>query len=313
MIDEELKERGVKVNPTNATGDVWKLVDAKWLDENESQGKHHIYVELLDENGQRVTGQKLKVRWPTGESTITSEAKPGEPFAANFPLSPSRNEFSIKIDGANSDEVTGIGMGANTPSGFNPGIHTSTALTFQKQKNNQGEQPIEEPIENPIEEPVEPPIEEPIGDNFDRAYEFVSKWEGGFQNHPDDHGNWTGGRKGVGELKGTNFGISAASYPYLDIQNLTREQAKEIFRKDYWEASGANELSWPLNLIVFDTAVLHGVNAAKRWLEQYGNNPFAYVANRLRVYANSENWQIFGRGWTNRIIDLLDYLNKPTN
>jgi len=59
--------------------------------------------------------------------------------------------------------------------------------------------------------------------SFDIAVELVLKHEGGFTpgllNDP-------GGA--------TNFGISQRAYPSLDIKNLTREQAIEIYRKDYW-------------------------------------------------------------------------------
>jgi hypothetical protein len=45
---------------------------------------------------------------------------------------------------------------------------------------------------------------------FDRAFEETIGLEGGFSRNPDDNGNWTGGRRGLGELKGTKYGISAA-------------------------------------------------------------------------------------------------------
>jgi lysozyme family protein len=53
--------------------------------------------------------------------------------------------------------------------------------------------------------------------------------EGGFQNDPGDPGNWTGGAQGVGELKGTKFGISAHEFPDLDIKNLTQDQAIDAY------------------------------------------------------------------------------------
>ena len=44
--------------------------------------------------------------------------------------------------------------------------------------------------------------------------------EGGFTNDPNDRGNWTSGKIGVGELKGTKYGISAMAYPLEDIKNI---------------------------------------------------------------------------------------------
>lgn len=142
-------------------------------------------------------------------------------------------------------------------------------------------------------------------DNWTRSREFVRRWEGGYTANPEDHGNWTGGKKGQGELKGTNFGISAASYPHLDIANLTMEQADAIYFRDYWQASGANQLEWPYCLLVFDTAVLHGVGTANKWKQDVGNNAYAFAAKRLKTYTKLDNWHYFGAGWVNRTAELL--------
>lgn len=57
---------------------------------------------------------------------------------------------------------------------------------------------------------------------FDKCVEFVLASEGGYVNDKYDAG---------GETK---FGISKRAYPDLDIINLTIEQAKDIYYKDYW-------------------------------------------------------------------------------
>lgn len=152
---------------------------------------------------------------------------------------------------------------------------------------------------------VSQPEPTPVPDLFERAMEFLARWEGGYQANPEDHGNWTGGKKGVGELKGTKFGISAASYPHLDIANLTFDEAKAIYRRDYWERSGAHTLPWPACLLVFDTAVLHGVGTAQAWVEEVGVSPFALAAKRLTRYTELDNWHFFGAGWVRRTAELL--------
>ena len=48
-----------------------------------------------------------------------------------------------------------------------------------------------------------------MNENFDKAFDWVMKWEGIFSDDPNDPGNWTGGQPGKGILKGTKFGISA--------------------------------------------------------------------------------------------------------
>jgi len=59
---------------------------------------------------------------------------------------------------------------------------------------------------------------------FNFAFEDLMKLEGGYVNDKTDPG---------GE---TNWGISKRSYPDLDIKNLTKLQAKEIYQRDYWDS-----------------------------------------------------------------------------
>ena len=66
---------------------------------------------------------------------------------------------------------------------------------------------------------------------FDQAFERLIGHEGNFTNDKDDRGNWTTGIIGKGQLKGTKYGISAMTYPQLDIKNLTLDQAKQIYKK----------------------------------------------------------------------------------
>lgn len=162
-----------------------------------------------------------------------------------------------------------------------------------------------------------PPEPEPVppdgGDNWTRSRAFVRRWEGGYQNDPNDIGNWTGCKRGVGELKGTNWGISACSYPKLDIINLTLAEADAIYFRDYWRASGADGMAWPLCLMMFDTAVLHGVGTAKAWLKEVGTDPARFAANRLNVYTKMPQYaDTYWRGWIRRVAELLEVVGLTT-
>lgn len=86
--------------------------------------------------------------------------------------------------------------------------------------------------------------------------------EGGYDASPTDRGNWTSGKVGVGTLKGTKFGISAASYPVLDIQALTFDDAVGIYQRDFLPYIRAADLPAPLALLVFDFAVNSGAHEA---------------------------------------------------
>jgi lysozyme family protein len=95
--------------------------------------------------------------------------------------------------------------------------------------------------------------------NFEIAVnETIDTWEHGYQCDSKDTGNWTGGKLGVGDLKGTNWGISASSYPALDIKNLTREQAVEIYHQDFWNPLYDQLTSQDVAKKVFDLGVNEG-------------------------------------------------------
>jgi hypothetical protein len=143
---------------------------------------------------------------------------------------------------------------------------------------------------------------QPTGDTWQRSLDFVFKWEGELSLDPNDSGNYY-----QGKLIGTKYGISAASWGgQYDIPNLTREQAQDIYFKHYWQASGADKLAWPLCLLVFDTAVLHGVGAAVAFAHESGPDPYAFAAKRLRIYVESSKWVHFGNAWVRRVADLLE-------
>ena len=134
--------------------------------------------------------------------------------------------------------------------------------------------------------------------DFDRAIEFVLRWEGGLANHGADPGGLT------------NYGISKASYPDLDIANLTKEQAIDIYRRDYWQRSGADKMAWPLCLVHLDSAVNAGVGKAQKWLAESGGDVMRYMALRLDFYTRLNTWPHFGLAWSRRVADLMKEATK---
>ena len=104
--------------------------------------------------------------------------------------------------------------------------------------------------------------------NFPACLAQILKHEGGLSTIRSDPGNWTGGKVGAGTLKGTNFGISAASYPGEDIRGMTTARAGEIYRRDYWVPVRGDELPPGIDLTAFDPAVNSGVSRGARWLQQ---------------------------------------------
>lgn len=103
--------------------------------------------------------------------------------------------------------------------------------------------------------------------SFEFAFENVIGSEGGFQDDKHDRGNWTTGIVGKGQLKGTKYGISAMSYPTLDIKNITVADAKHIYLRDYWDRVGCNRLPYGLDYMIFDISVNHGRSDAGVFLQ----------------------------------------------
>lgn len=96
--------------------------------------------------------------------------------------------------------------------------------------------------------------------------------EGGFQKMRNDSGNWTGGKVGKGVLKGTKFGIAAASYPKVDIRNLTLPQAARYYERDYWNPLRLSEIkSQGLATTFLDTAVNCGTGTSAILVEKTCN------------------------------------------
>ncbi len=63
----------------------------------------------------------------------------------------------------------------------------------------------------------------------------------------------------------TKYGISQAAYPNVDIRNLTEQQARDIYKRDYWDRVRGDDLkSQMIAENLFDTAVNMGVRTASR-------------------------------------------------
>lgn len=145
--------------------------------------------------------------------------------------------------------------------------------------------------------------------NFQACLVEVLRHEGGFSIHPKDPGNWTGGKVGVGQLKGTNKGIASHSHPHLDIKNLTDDQIAAIYRKGYWDTVKADTLLPGVDLATFDASVMSGPGRARKWLMASlgGDGPDTIkrlCAKRLGFVQALKTWNTFGRGWLRRITDV---------
>lgn len=165
--------------------------------------------------------------------------------------------------------------------------------------------------------------------DFNLAFERLLGNEGNLSLDPKDRGNWTSGEVDVGELKGSKFGISAMSYPNEDIRNLTKERAKEIYFRDFWNRIHADKLPDGVAFQAFDFAVNSGIETAIRKLqralgvaddgrwgpitraaaEQMSESDIImrYVAERLDFWRSLSTWQHNGKSWAGRAAQDLRY------
>jgi lysozyme family protein len=152
---------------------------------------------------------------------------------------------------------------------------------------------------------------------FDTMFDRLIGHEGGYSNDPNDPG---------GE---TNWGISKRSYMHLNIKTLTREQARQIYLKDFWRRIHADTLPDGVAWQVFDFAVNSGIETAVRYLQRaYVVADDGYwgpvsqqaadatsetdaimrlIGERLDFNTRLKNWPHAGKGWARRAAQNLRY------
>jgi lysozyme family protein len=153
--------------------------------------------------------------------------------------------------------------------------------------------------------------------DFDTSFRRLIDNEGGYVNDPNDPG---------GETK---FGISKHEYPDVDIAALTVDDAKAIYKRDFWDAGHMDMLDPELAFQAFDFAVNSGIRTAIRKLQQavgaaddgvVGPHTLAaintrkttavvllYLAARLDYWTRLKKWSVFGAGWVRRAAADLRY------
>ncbi len=108
----------------------WRLVRTEWLEES---GNHHIYVEVLDENGNRSFGQTIVIEYGGSPhfETYPMADKLGEAYAYNFVMGDLLGSYNVYIGGDDpSDKVYGLGLGTRQEPYRTH--HTCFFLTFQR-------------------------------------------------------------------------------------------------------------------------------------------------------------------------------------
>lgn len=103
----------------------------------------------------------------------------------------------------------------------------------------------------------------------------------------------------------TNFGINSRANPDIDVRNLTKGKAAQIYKERYWDAIGADQLPPAAAIMAMDAAVNQGVGFAKELIEESGGDVNEMARLRIERYeeiiaANPAKAE-YGKGWMSRV------------
>lgn len=121
--------------------------------------------------------------------------------------------------------------------------------------------------------------------DFDKFAGRLLEIEGGYQNDPTDSGNYTGCKVGIGAMSGTNNGISTCFYndkvksnpTVQDIKSITKESAKEIYRKSFWnyyriDEFNSQDVAENVMDMIVNSGQMTGIKILQRSLNELGED-----------------------------------------
>ena len=127
---------------------------------------------------------------------------------------------------------------------------------------------------------------------YTKALSFVLESEGGFSDDPGDSGGPT--MKGITwsdiaayRKKPVSAFSSHASQVRL-AKSLTDEELGTIYSQKYWAENLCDDLPFPLDMIVFDTAVNCGYQGARLLWRATGQQPLRVVTAALLAIIRNE-------------------------
>jgi hypothetical protein len=140
----------------------WRLIEARWADEDEAAGKAYTYVKALDESGEPIEGAFFQA--DRGDAIDRAETKGRwDDYWGNYLITGLLGTYEISMDEGNlpSDKLINVGMGTEeSPQEY---IATSFFLTFQKVQGvaEKPVQPVKEVETRPSSQPELAPPSQP--------------------------------------------------------------------------------------------------------------------------------------------------------
>lgn len=102
------------------------------------------------------------------------------------------------------------------------------------------------------------------------------------------------------------FGINSKANPDVDLNTLTKEGARAIYKSRYWDAMKIDELPADMRLVAYDAAVNHGVEKAKQMVADAGGDARILLELREDAYrqlakSNPAKYADNLPGWLSRL------------
>lgn len=156
---------GIKLEPATdpqgqpADGLYWKLVEARWLNEEEARGASQIFVKALDANGDPLENAAFVVGRVDAQDPVLTKG-PIDKFWGNYTMFGLLGTYSVEMTegGHPSERVTGVGLGTEEV----PNAWTNTAFRFTFQLVERETQPVAISTGEPTTEPVQPEEPAPV-------------------------------------------------------------------------------------------------------------------------------------------------------
>lgn len=161
--------------------------------------------------------------------------------------------------------------------------------------------------------------------NYRECLDLTLDYEGGYVNNPRDPGGPT--NRGITQ-KTFNAYRQLAGLPLKDVREINAAEIGEIYRKQYWNPIGGDDLPVGLDFAVYDFAVHSGVDRAVRYLQasvgskvdgHFGLDTKSAIvncdveqtitslcANRMAFLRGLKTFADFGKGWTRRVVGKAD-------
>jgi lysozyme family protein len=164
-------------------------------------------------------------------------------------------------------------------------------------------------------------------ENWQKSFDLVIQSEGGFSDDQRDKGNrMPDGRRGC-----TNLGVTMMTWEMYverqatieEMKGLTKEDVEPLYRRLFWDRCWCDRMPSGLDYLLFDFSVNASVTRAIVLLQEIVGTemdgrigPITYAATvthnpidliekysdaKERFYRGLDNFNVYGKGWLNRV------------